>query len=203
MVAIADQIRARLKELKKSARRASIDGGLTPDAIRNVLRKKSLNPRRDTLAGIARGLECRLEDLLEPGSVDGSTRNGPAKGIPLISWSVLSHLTETNSFYSPAQAEELIVTPPNSRNFIALRIQGDSMGKIAPDESIIIVDLSDRLLQSGRYYVFNHYGDTMFKQFHDEPARLEDDNTNSCATIFYSDDIRVIGRVTEVTRKLP
>ena len=84
MVAIAEQIRARLKELKKSARRASIDGGLTPDAIRNVLRNKSRNPRRDTLAGIARGLECRQEDLLELESVDSSARNGPPKGIPLI-----------------------------------------------------------------------------------------------------------------------
>ena len=203
MVAIAQQIRARLKDLKKSARRASIDGGLTPDAIRNVLRNKSRNPRRDTLAGIARGLECRLEDLLELESVDSSARNGPPKGIPLISWSVVCQLTETNSLYSPSQAEDFIVTPPNSWNLIALRIQGDSMGKIAPDESIIIVDLSDRLLEPGRYYVFNHHGNTMFKQFQDEPARLEDDNTNSCATIFYSDDISVIGRVTEVTRKLP
>ena len=199
MVAIADQIRARLKELKKSARRASIDGGLTPDAIRNILRNKSKNPRRDTLAGIARGLECRLEDLLELGSVDSSARNGPSKGIPLINWSVVSQLTKTNSLYSASQAKEFIVTPPNSRNFIALRIQGDSMGKIAPAESIIIVDLSDRLLEPGRYYVFNHHGNTMFKQFQDEPARLEGDTTNSCATIFYSDDIIVIGRVTEGT----
>ena len=203
MVALSDQIRGRLKDLKKSARRASIDGGLTPDAIRNVLRNKSQNPRRDTLAGIARGLDWTLEDLLGSQYTDNSIRNDSARGIPVISWAVASELTEKNSSYPSAQAEEFIVTPPNSRNLIALRIQEDSIDRGAPDGSIIIVDLSDRLLQSGRYYVFNHYGDTMFKQFQDEPARLEDDNTNSCATIFYSDDIRVIGRVTEVTRKLP
>ena len=202
MIPLADQIRARLKELKKSARRASIDGGLTPDALRNVLRNKSRNPRRDTLAGIARGLDWTLEDLLVLGYADGSRRNNPATGIPLISWAVAGELTETNPFYPSDQAEDFIVTPPNSQNFVALRIHGDNMNRVAPNESIIIVDLSDRSLKPGRYYVFKYHGHTMFKQFRTEPARLEDDSTSSYTTIFYADTIEVIGRVAEVTRRL-
>ena len=202
MVALSDQIRGRLKDLKKSAHRASIDGGLTPDAIRNVLRNKSQNPRRDTLAGIARGLDWTFEDLLGSEYTDNSIRNDPARGIPVISWAVASELTEKNSSYPSAQAEEFIVTPPNSRNLIALRIQEDSIDRVAPDGSIIIVDLSDRLLKPGQYYVFNHHGDMIFKQFQQDPARLKGDSTNSCATTFNADDIKVIGRVTEVTRKL-
>lgn len=202
MVALADQIRERLKDLKKSARRASIDGGLTPDAIRNVLRNKSQNPRRDTLAGIARGLDWTLEDLLVLGYADGSRRNDPATGIPLISWAVAGELTETNPLYPSAQAEDFIVITPNTQKLIALRIQGDSMNRVAPNESIIIVDLSDRSLKPGGYYVFKYHGHTMFKQFRTKPSRLEDDSTSSYTTIFYADTIEVIGRVTEVTRRL-
>ncbi len=202
MVALADRIQTRLKELKKSARRASIDGGLTPDAIRHVLRNKSRNPRRDTLDGIARGLDWALEDLLELQCAGGSRQNGPARGIPLISWATASELTETSPLSPSARAEAYIVTPPNSRTFIALQVQGDSMNRVAPDGSIIIVNLSDRSLESGRYYVFKHHGDTTFKQFRTEPARLEADSTSTYATKFYSDEIEVIGRVTEVTRRL-
>ena len=77
MTDLKDRIRARLAEIRKPSRRASIDGGLNPDAIRNVLRSKSRNPRRDTLEGIARGLDWTLEELLELSSV-GTTQN-PSK----------------------------------------------------------------------------------------------------------------------------
>ena len=68
MATLKDRIQNRLNELGKSARRASIDGGLTSDAIRNILRGKSTNPRRDTLEGIAFGLDWNLEALLELGT---------------------------------------------------------------------------------------------------------------------------------------
>ncbi len=60
MAELRDRIQNRLKELGRSARRASLDGGLHRDAIRNILRIKSKNPRRDTLYGIARGLDWSL-----------------------------------------------------------------------------------------------------------------------------------------------
>ena len=64
MASLKGRIQSRLEKLGKSARRASIDGGLNPDAIRNVLRDKSLSPRWNTLEGIARGLDWKVEALL-------------------------------------------------------------------------------------------------------------------------------------------
>ena len=57
MIDLRVRIQERLRQIGKSARRASLDGGLHRDAIRNILRTKSKNPRRDTLAGIARGVD--------------------------------------------------------------------------------------------------------------------------------------------------
>ena len=203
MVALADRIRDRLKELEKSARRASIDGGLTPDAIRNVLRNKSQNPRRDTLDGIARGLDWTLEALLELQSAEGPRGNDSARGVPLISWVAAGKLTGGNELNISTGTEDFMVAPHNCRTLIALRVQGNSMNRVAPDGSIIIVNLNDRSLASDQYYIVKHHGDTIFKQFRTKPARLEADSTDSCATIFCADEIEVVGHVIEVTRKLP
>ncbi|MBK19727.1 MAG: hypothetical protein CMM52_12915 [Rhodospirillaceae bacterium] len=203
MTTLTDRIRGRLKELGKSARRASIDGGLTPDAIRNVLRSKSKNPRRDTLEGIARGLEWTLEALLELQSNDGSGKvSGPVQDVPVISWVAAGDLSETNDPYAVGGAEEFIPVSYSRDTLIALRVQGNSMNRIAPEGSTIVIDFGDRILSSGQYYVVKHNGDATFKRFRTEPARLEPDSTDSYDTIFITDEIEVVGRVIEVTRRL-
>jgi SOS-response transcriptional repressor LexA len=202
MVALTDRIQGRLRELGKSARRASLDGGLTPDAIRNVLRSKSRNPRRDTLEGIARGLDWTLEALLELQSGDGAGRINPVQDVPLISWVAAEELRETKDSYAAGGAEDFIPISYNRDTLIALRVQGSSMNRIAPDGSIIIVDFDDRTLSPGQYYVVKHDGDATFKRFRTEPARLEPDSTDSYDTIFITGEIEVVGHVIQVTRKL-
>ena len=115
MTDLSDRIKSRLQQLRKSARRASIDGGLTPDAIRNVLRAKSLNPRRDTLAGIALGLDWTLETLLDLPSAGTAPPSGTSmKRVPYVSWT---------------QAGDLARSPTLSRleNFAAhVTVEGDA-----------------------------------------------------------------------------
>ena len=202
MVALTDRIQGRLREIGKSARRASIDGGLTSDAIRNVLRSKSRNPRRDTLEGIARGLDWTLEALLELQSSYGSSRPTPVQDVPLISWVAAAELTETSDPYAAGGAEDFIPVSYNRDTLIALRVQGSSMNRVAPEGSSIIVDFNDRTLSPGQYYVFKHDGDTTFKRFRTEPARLEPDSTDSYDTIFIKGEIEDVGHVVQVTRKL-
>jgi len=66
------RIRDRLNDLGKSARSASLDAGLHPDTIRNVLRERSKNPRGDSLVKLARALDTSVEWL-----VDGSDDSDP------------------------------------------------------------------------------------------------------------------------------
>lgn len=60
-----------------------------------------------------------------------------------------------------------------------LRVEGDSMNKIVDDGGTVIVDPSDKALYPNRYYVvLNESGETTFKQFALDPARLLPCSTN-------------------------
>jgi SOS-response transcriptional repressor LexA len=203
MTELRDRIRTRLKEIGKSARRASLDGNLHRDAIRNILRAKSKNPRRDTLEGVAKGLDWTLEDLLElTGHRELGRVEQPIVEVPLISWVEAGRLTETADPYEVGHAEEYVPIPHKRRTLIALRVHGTSMNRIAPEGSIIIVDFADKEPVSGQYYVVKHQGQATFKRFRAGPARLEPDSTESHETVFIAGEIEIVGRVIQVVTRL-
>jgi SOS-response transcriptional repressor LexA len=203
MTELRDRIRDRLAEIRKSARRASIDGGLTSDAIRNVLRAKSRNPRRDTLQGIARGLDWSLEELLElPSGGNVARTDGPIVDVPLISWVQAGGLTETSDPYVVGDAEDFIPVTHGRHTLIALRVMGASMNRVAPEGSLIIVDYGDKTLVSGQYYVLKHDGQATFKRYRSNPDRLEPDSTEPFETVFIGGETEVVGRVIQVVNRL-
>lgn len=61
-------------------------------------------------------------------------------------------------------------TPPNA---YALTVRGDSMDLIVPDGSTLVIDPDDHSLWPGRRYVVQtEDGETTFKEFQADPARL-------------------------------
>jgi SOS-response transcriptional repressor LexA len=204
---LRDRIRERLQTIRKSARRASIDGGLTPDAIRNVLRSKSVNPRRDTLQGIARGLDWSLEKLLDLPSADASGASyTQIHRIPLLSWARAADLWNTSDPDAVSNIDNragFVAVATSQKALIALRVTDSSMNRIAPKGSVIIVDIGDKLFVAGRYFVFTHGNQTAFRRYRLDPFRLEPDSTDSHDTIFSSQNIRVVGHVIQVINDLP
>ena len=84
-----------------------------------------------------------------------------------------------------------------SRHAFVVIVEGDSMNKIAKDGQAIIVDPADLDLLPGRYYVIrNGAGESTFKQYRDNPARLEPCSTNSDHETIYPgrDTFTVVGR---------
>lgn len=76
-------------------------------------------------------------------------------------------------------------------------IEGDSMDLVAQPGEGIIIDPRDCDLVSGRYYVIrNDDGETTFKQYQDNPARLEPCSTNPAhQTIFPGrEQFTIVGR---------
>jgi SOS-response transcriptional repressor LexA len=63
-------------------------------------------------------------------------------------------------------------------DFIALTVRGDSMDRISPDGSTIVINKADRTLVSGKPYVFCVRGEVTFKLWRPEPARLAPYSTN-------------------------
>lgn len=61
---LQDRVAARLADLRRSPRDVSLKAGLGPDAIRTILTGRSRSPRGETLAALAKELECDVAYLL-------------------------------------------------------------------------------------------------------------------------------------------
>lgn len=86
--------------------------------------------------------------------------------------------------------------PPNA---FALRVDGDSMDKLVDDGGTVIVDPDDKQLFPKKYYVIiNGDGETTFKRFLADPARLVPCSNNPAHTeieLGSGEPFRVVGRV--------
>lgn len=85
-----------------------------------------------------------------------------------------------------------------SRDSFVVRVEGDSMDKVAQAGEQVIVDPRDLDLIAGKYYVVrNAEGETTFKQYTDNPARLVPCSSNpSHETIFIGrEGFTLVGRV--------
>ena len=204
MPKLTDRIEGRLNELGKSARRASLEGGLTQDAIRNILREKSKNPRRDTLEGIARGLEWNLDDLLQNKNSDSIDRSKtPIQSVPIISWIDAESLLTLKPKYCILEKAKVYVPTVYRRNtLVALPVLNYFKERVAPEGSLIIVDYYEKNLISNGYFVVRHKGNTFFRKFENKPRRLEPDCSYPCKTIFINQKIDVVGRVVQITNNL-
>lgn len=116
--------------------------------------------------------------------------------IPLVSWVSAGKLSEAEMDES---ADKVAVAGLGDGDFIALRVVGDSMDRISPDGSIIVVDRSIKDPVHGRYYVFSLRGEATYKQYRaGDPSYLAPYSTNpENRPIFIKGkrDLVVVGRV--------
>jgi SOS-response transcriptional repressor LexA len=82
-------------------------------------------------------------------------------------------------------------------DWFAFIVQGDSMDRISPPGSVIIMDRKDRrLVPNGCYVVADAQGNAAYKRYRPAPDRFEPVSTNPThEPIFPKNDITVIGRV--------
>lgn len=86
-----------------------------------------------------------------------------------------------------------------------IEVDGDSMDKIVPNGGRIVVDPTDLDLVEGKAYVVrNGGGETTFKLFMANPARLEpcSNNPGHCAIFPGQDQFQIIGRVVWAMQRL-
>lgn len=89
--------------------------------------------------------------------------------------------------------------PTIPRNAFALKVTGDSMDLLVEDGGTVIVDPDDKALYPGRFYVvLNSEGETTFKKFAPDPARLIPCSSNPAheeIELGSGEAFRVVGRV--------
>jgi len=119
--------------------------------------------------------------------------------VPLISWVSAGPLSDPQSQTGAQEADKyLYLTDLGKGDFFALQVDGDSMNRVSPPGSVIVVNRLDRDLVADRYYVFMERGETTYKRWQPEPARLEPWSTNETHKPKYikgKRDFEVVGRV--------
>jgi SOS-response transcriptional repressor LexA len=119
--------------------------------------------------------------------------------IPLLSWVSAGRLTDAESQIPVEDVPLLAFADLGRGEFFALKVQGDSMDRISPDGSTIVVNRADRQLVPDKPYVFWHRSEgATFKLWQPEPARLEPHSWNAANKPIFikrKSDFEVIGRV--------
>jgi transcriptional regulator with XRE-family HTH domain len=154
-------------------------------------------PTRADVVRIASKLKiplAELEDVLvEP------PHAAIVRQIPLLSWVSAGQVADLGSLEEASAAERIAVADLPPGDYFATDVRGDSMDRVSPDGSRIIVNFTDKRLVAGKAYIFSLRGETTYKFYQPTPVpRLEPFSTNPAhRTIFLDerDTWDVIGRV--------
>ena len=128
-----------------------------------------------------------------------------ARTIPVIDWVAAGQLADSVSQLPPeSETIEISGLPPG--DYFGTKARGDSMNRVAPDDSLLIVNRADRELVRGRRYIFSSRGKTTFKSFGGtDPYRLEPESWNPDNKPIYpreGETWEVVGRVTMVVAEI-
>ncbi|WP_319520217.1 S24 family peptidase [uncultured Martelella sp.] len=117
--------------------------------------------------------------------------------VPLVSFISAGKLAEPNGYVESDSHVEIPLGGLPSGDWIALRVEGDSMDLFSPPGSIIFINRREREAVDGAFYVVaTDDGEATYKRYRKDPERLEPESTNrEHQTIYPSNALTIIGRV--------
>lgn len=116
-----------------------------------------------------------------PAALRGSASSGkPAKvsQVPVLDIVTAGKLKSPASQIPVEDVPLLAFADLGRGEFFALTVQGDSMDRLSPDGSVIVVNQADRTLVSGKAYVISQRGEATFKLWRSDPPRFAPYSTN-------------------------
>lgn len=127
-----------------------------------------------------------------------SAEIGQWVSVPVISWVQAGNLQKPEVVSAIEDAPRVMAPDLDPRGeWIALKVEGDSMNRISPPESVIFVNLRDKkLVPNACYVISDEDGSSSYKRF--RPGRFEPVSTNKKHKPFRlknGNEPRVIGRV--------
>lgn len=156
------------------------------------------NPSREAAKKYAKAYRVRWEWLLEGEGPPTSQVEGKVAAVPLLAWVSAGKLGDPETQIPVEDVPLLAFADLGHGDFFALKVVGDSMDRVSPEGSVIVVNRADRELISDRAYVFSLNGETTYKRWNADPPYLAPDSWNgSHKPIFLTKktDIEVVGRV--------
>lgn len=119
--------------------------------------------------------------------------------VPLVDWVSAGKLASTASQLPVEKVPLLAFADLGHGDFFATRVKGDSMDRVSPEGSVIIVDRNDKVLVGGKCYIFSVKGETTFKMYQaDDPPYLAPFSTNPLNKPIFpkkKNDWEIVGRV--------
>jgi len=117
--------------------------------------------------------------------------------VPIVSWVSAGSFSREDLAQDVAGTMTINDLPRG--DWIALRVEGDSMDRISPPGSIILVDRRDKkLILNGCYIIGDGNGNITYKRFRSSPIRFEPVSTNPVHEPIFTDGNQmpaIIGRV--------
>lgn len=170
-----------------------LGGSISQTGIDKMEKRGSERPR--FLAEIAQALNVTEEWLLfgrEPKLRPPTNLIVP---VPIITWVSAGSLSEAE--HIDEEKGILAVSNLNPRGkWFALEVKGDSMDRISPNGSIILVDYNDKqLVPNACYIISNERGSATYKRYRPTPQRFEPVSTNPTYETIFDGNISVVGRV--------
>lgn len=117
--------------------------------------------------------------------------------IPIIAWVAAGSLADVTS-QIPEGTETIEISGLEPGDYFATRVSGDSMDRLSPPGSLILVNRAEREAIRGRRFIFSRRGETTYKRFESNPRRLVPESTNPMHEPIFpnsEEEWTVIGRV--------
>lgn len=128
-----------------------------------------------------------------------SAAGGPTiTRIPLLDFVSAGRLADPGTQIPVEEVPLLAFADLGPGEFFALTVQGDSMDRVSPDGSVIVVNRADRTMIPDKSYVFSVRGQTTFKLWRPVPPHLAPYSTNPAHQPIFirrQKDLEVVGRV--------
>jgi SOS-response transcriptional repressor LexA len=202
---ILTRLTDRLAELKMTENEASTRAGLERTFLSQLRRNPGRWPRVDNLQRICDALGLRMYWVTTgcgPRLTGARDYGADVAEVPFGSWVAATGFSEPTTLERDGGDLSYLPVPGLPRgDFLALRVVGDSMNLVAPENSVIVVDRADTLLHPRGFYVFAtaDRGEATFKRWMSRPDRLEPYSTNPAhETIYLDTPPTVVGRVRKV-----
>lgn len=177
-----------------TVRKLAREVGMTQQGLDEIVQGHVLRPKR--LREIAVALQTTQERLLGDTRLGSVLVSANIVEIALINW-----VNAGNPADAPFESQDqikLLFAGLGRGEFFATRVEGDSMNRVSPDGSIIVVNQSDIKLVSGRFYIFSIKGEPTYKIWQEgNPPFLKPYSTNPAHNpiIVHRRELVVIGRV--------
>lgn len=189
---IGENLRAIRKLKKLSQEKVAELAGVSQQLVSQL--ETGVTEKTTELPALAQALGVGVHDIDPSYSPDAA--GIPTLNVPYLAWVSAGSLMR-DDVSDEAIGVLRVADLSASGDWIALKVQGDSMDRISPPGSIIFVDRKDtNLVTNACYVIADDEGNATYKRFRSNPVRFEPVSTNDKnEPIFPDNDPIIVGRV--------